>query len=146
MSAALPPGGGILVLGVDRVTVRKNLIENNDFFGVAVIDYCVAVAGTAFDCSLNPPEVETAPDDNQIIANALCEQRWHAPPGTLRQLLAADLAFLSPIPRTGRNEQLLQRQYAADAHHGVPDRQPVHVGLSPSSSRRSARDRNVARG
>jgi len=29
MSADLPPGGGILVLGVDRVNIQKNRIENN---------------------------------------------------------------------------------------------------------------------
>ena len=50
-SAQLPPGGGILVLGVDHVDVQKNRIENNDFVGIGMIDYCVAVAGTAFDCA-----------------------------------------------------------------------------------------------
>src|SRR5262245_34566249 len=31
MSADLPPGGGILVLGVDRVNIQKNRIERNNF-------------------------------------------------------------------------------------------------------------------
>lgn len=71
MSAGLPPGGGILVLGVDRVDLKKNLIENNDFYGIAVVDYCVAVFGTDFDCTTNPPEVEPAPDDNTYAKNTL---------------------------------------------------------------------------
>lgn len=71
MPADLPPGGGILVLGVDRVNIKRNRIENNDFYGIAVIDYCVAVAGSAFDCASNPPEVESAPDDNTYVRNSL---------------------------------------------------------------------------
>ena len=93
MSAQLPPGGGILLLGVDRVTVENNRIENNGFFGVGVVDYCIVVADTDFDCDTNPPEVESAPDDNLITRNAL----WingGSPPGGLFDLLAADLAVL----------------------------------------------------
>ncbi len=96
MSAALPPGGGILVLGVDRVTVRKNLIENNGFFGVGVIDWCGAVADTPFDCSLSPPEVESAPDDNLIVDNELNGNGLVPQGDPFFQLLAADLSFLSP--------------------------------------------------
>jgi parallel beta-helix repeat protein len=69
MAAELPSGGGILVLGVDRVTLEKNQVANNDFFGVAVIDYCLAVSGSGFDCNVNPPEVEPAPNDNLIVKN-----------------------------------------------------------------------------
>src|SRR5262249_30307465 len=71
MSASLPPGGGILVLGVDNVNIEKNRIENNDFYGITVVDYCLAVAGSAFDCSLNPPQVESEPDDNTYVSNRL---------------------------------------------------------------------------
>ncbi|HSQ01270.1 MAG TPA: right-handed parallel beta-helix repeat-containing protein [Candidatus Dormibacteraeota bacterium] len=95
MSAALPPGGGILVLGVDRVTVRNNRVENNGFFGVGVIDYCLAVAGTDFDCATNPPEVEPAPDDNEVTANAVAFNGG-MPPGGVFDILAADLSFFAP--------------------------------------------------
>lgn len=95
MSAALPAGGGILLLGVDRVTVRDNRVENNGFFGIAAIDYCVAVDGTDFDCTLNPPEVESAPDDNQVTGNAVADNGG-SPPGGIFDILAADLAFFSP--------------------------------------------------
>ena len=97
MSAELPPGGGILVLGVDRVTVSKNLVENNGFFGVGVIDWCGAVAGTAFDCSTNPPDVQSAPDDNLIVENELNGNGLVPQGDPFFQLLAKDLSFLSPV-------------------------------------------------
>jgi hypothetical protein len=97
MSAALPPGGGILVLGVDRVTVSKNLVENNGFFGVGVIDWCGAVAGTAFDCSTNPPDVQSAPDDNLVVENVLNGNGLVPQGDPFFQLLAKDLSFLSPV-------------------------------------------------
>lgn len=71
MSGDLPPGGGVLVLGVDHVNIKKNRIENNDFYGITVVDYCLAVMGSSFDCSINPPQVESAPDDNTYVANVL---------------------------------------------------------------------------
>lgn len=89
----LPPGGGVLVLGVDRVTLLKNDIQNNDFFGVAVIDWCLAVAGTPFDCSTNPPQVEPAPNDNVVIRNVVTGNGTNPPPGPFAPL-AADILLL----------------------------------------------------
>ena len=96
MSASLPPGGGVLVLGVDRVTVRQNLIENNGFFGVGVIDYCVGVDGSDFDCHLNPPEFESAPDNNQIFQNEFASNGGTPPPGIFAAL-AADMSYFAPV-------------------------------------------------
>lgn len=94
MSAALPAGGGILVLGVDHVDVTKNLVENNNFFGIAMIDYCVAVDGTSFDCDINPPQVaDTAPDYNRFIGNTLTGNGGNPPPGPFA-LFASDLLAL----------------------------------------------------
>lgn len=94
MSAALPSGGGILVLGVDRVDVSKNQIENNDFFGLAMINYCTAVADTPFDCDVNPPEVaDTSPDNNQVTHNTLSGNGMN-PPGGLFGFFASDMLVL----------------------------------------------------
>jgi parallel beta-helix repeat protein len=90
----LPPGGGVLVLGVDTVTVQGNQIENNDFFGIAMTDYCVAVAGTPISCDLVPPIVpDTSPDDNKFISNTLTNNGNNPPPGPF-QSLGADLLAL----------------------------------------------------
>jgi len=97
MSAGLPSGGGILVLGVDNVTVEKNTIDNNDFFGVAVVDYCFGVAGSDFDCSTNPPIIESAPDDNLIAKNELGVNGNNPPMGVLGAF-AADLTLIPGTP------------------------------------------------
>ncbi len=81
-SAGLPTGGGILVLGVDNVDIQRNRIENNDFFGIAMIDYCLAVDGTDFSCSTNPPEVrDTSPEFNKFISNTLVHNGTNPEPG-----------------------------------------------------------------
>ena len=68
-TSQLPYGGGILLLGVDHVDIQRNRIENNDFFGIGMIDYCLAVRGTDFTCSTHPPDVkDTSPDFNTFGA------------------------------------------------------------------------------
>ena len=89
----LPPGLGVLVVGVDRVTIEKNEITGNDFVGVAVLDWCIALDGTDFDCDTNPPIVQSAPDNNLIRRTS-----WGAT-ATIRRAalraLAGDLAFVA---------------------------------------------------
>ena len=90
----LPRGGGILLLGVDRVEVLDNRIENNEFFGVAFIDYCLAVDGTDFACNVRPPNIrDTAPEDNRIIGNVFVDNGSNPPPGPFADL-AGDLLGL----------------------------------------------------
>jgi hypothetical protein len=85
----LPPGGGILILGVDKVDVQKNQIENNNFFGVAIVDYCLA----ANNCPLPPALPETGPDNNQVIKNKLANNHG-APTDTPFKELASDMLVL----------------------------------------------------
>jgi parallel beta-helix repeat protein len=90
-TSQLPYGGGILLLGVDHVDIQRNRIENNDFFGIGMIDYCIAVDGTDFACSMHPPEVrDTSPDFNQFIANQLANNGT-SPPSSPFQGAAADI-------------------------------------------------------
>lgn len=94
MVAELPRGGGVLLLGVDNVDVQRNRIENNDFFGLGMIDYCLAVEGSDFDCRANPPDVrDSSPEYNRFIANTLVNNGTDAPPGPF-QPSAADLLFI----------------------------------------------------
>jgi hypothetical protein len=94
MSAQLPPGGGILVLGADRVHLDGNKTENNDFYGLAVVDWCLAVAGSPFDCSTSPPAVDPAPDDNSYVSNALANNGTNPIPFHGLQFFAADITVL----------------------------------------------------
>lgn len=112
MPAALPSGGGVLVLGVDRVQVVRNKIENNDFYGIAVIDWCTAVASTAmagpaaiggqsFDCISSPPAVEPYPDNNMFGRNILNDNGLNPPPVQDQPfaLFASDLTdFVMTMP------------------------------------------------
>jgi parallel beta-helix repeat protein len=90
----LPPGGGILVLGVDDVDIRDNDIQDNNFFGIAIIDYCIAVDGTANSCQNNPPFYsDTSPDDNSIVDNVITDNGSDPPPGPF-EAIAGDLLGL----------------------------------------------------
>jgi Right handed beta helix region len=102
MSAGLPPGGGILVLGVDHVNVQRNKIENNDFYGISVVDYCLAVAGTNNDCGLHPPTVtDTQPQYNTFVSNRLTGNGTDPVPFGGFELFAADVTYL--VLGTGPN-------------------------------------------
>jgi len=89
--AELPPGIGILVTGVDNIDIENNLIENNDFLGISIVDYCVVVAGTRADCEDNPPQVtDTTPEHNRVIGNTLVDNHGDPPPGPFQDF-AADI-------------------------------------------------------
>ena len=66
----VPSGSGILVVGVDNVTVKDNNIKDNNFVGVATVSTLLlgAIAGL-------PPEafgdIEPNPDGAKIISNVL---------------------------------------------------------------------------
>lgn len=96
--SGLPPGLGILLVGVDKVTIEKNEITGNEFVGVAVLDWCIALDGTDFDCDTNPPIVQSAPDLNLIRKNTLGNNGGN-PPGGIFGSLAGDLALVAfPFP------------------------------------------------
>lgn len=76
MSALLPSGIGVLMLGVDRVTLKKNAVDDNGSVGVAMIDWCLVV-----DCETNPPVVtDTTPDYNAFRRNTILENGSNTAP------------------------------------------------------------------
>ncbi len=76
--AFVPSGSGILLVGVDNVTVEKNKISNNNFVGVATVSTVIlgALAGL-------PPaafgDIEPNADGAKIIGNSLANN-GSAPP------------------------------------------------------------------
>jgi parallel beta-helix repeat protein len=91
---ALPSGGGVLVLGVDTVDIRDNEIQNNNFFGIAMIDYCIAVDGTDNSCQNNPPfYTDVSPDGNKIVENVVTGNGSDPPPGPFESI-AGDILGL----------------------------------------------------
>ncbi len=91
LPSQLPPGGGILVLGVDRMDIQKNLIENNDFFGVAYVDWCLAV-----DCGSNPAvSQDEFPSDNKFHKNKLSNNGTNPSPFGGLESFADDITYVS---------------------------------------------------
>lgn len=96
--SGLPPGLGVLIVGVDRVTIDKNEITGNDFVGVAVLDWCIALDGTDSDCDISPPIIQSAPDNTLVRKNTMGSNGGNPPGGTFASL-AGDLALVSfPVP------------------------------------------------
>lgn len=79
--STVPAGVGILHLGVDDSLMTRNRIENNDFFGIVIADYCFVVQGTPFSCDPTAPEfdpsitpefvADQAATNNRVIGNVL---------------------------------------------------------------------------
>jgi parallel beta-helix repeat protein len=96
----VPSGTGVLYLGVDNSTIANNRVENNDFTGIAIADYCLTVAGTPYDCSLDPDIslgflADQAASGNAVIQNVLVNNGTNVDPSANPFFFAAaDLTFL----------------------------------------------------
>jgi len=93
----LPPGGGILVIGVDHVQVTNNVVEDNDFYGIGVVDWCLAVGCN--DTPPIPPALDGIPDydsfeRNHLMNNGTDPQTGGDPLLELFALFAADITYV----------------------------------------------------
>jgi parallel beta-helix repeat protein len=101
--ALLPPGLGMLVLGVDHVDVQKNRIEKNDFVGVGMIDWCVALGDPGCQANSLPPGFEdTALDNVEVIGNKFADNHTGNPSGPFGDL-KSDILYVGadtfgPLP------------------------------------------------
>jgi hypothetical protein len=94
-TAALPPGIGVLLLGVDQVDLHKNRIETNDFVGISMIDWCVAVAGSGFDCTASTPDVQgSSVNYVEVTGNKFAGNHTGTPPPGPFQDLASDILYV----------------------------------------------------
>jgi parallel beta-helix repeat protein len=101
--ASVPRGTGILHVGVDDSLLANNRIENNDFSGIAIVDYCVAVGGTPFDCTLDSdvtPEfiADQSATNNTTVDNLLINNGTNPDPGGFA-FAAADLTVFTTGPQ-----------------------------------------------
>jgi parallel beta-helix repeat protein len=69
ITAAIPSGTGILLLGADTTTVQANEISGNKFTGIAVASVCTGLALLGLPCT--GLDIDPNPDDNKIIGNRL---------------------------------------------------------------------------
>jgi parallel beta-helix repeat protein len=96
--AFVPPGIGILHVGVDDSRIMRNYVEGNDFGGIGIIDYCLVVAGTPFSCNRDPsvtPEfiADQSSENNRVFDNVLVNNGTN-PTGPFAQY-AGDITFLT---------------------------------------------------
>jgi parallel beta-helix repeat protein len=103
----IPKGIGILYVGVDDSVISGNLVENNEFVGIGIVDYCLPFIGTPFDCTLDPsitPEfiADQAAENNRVVGNLLLNNGTTPPPSPPFPpefpLFAADLTLLVTPP------------------------------------------------
>jgi hypothetical protein len=85
------------VLGVHDVDVQQNHVANNDFFGIALVDYCLVTAGTEFNCADNPPPAPSTTDFVRVVDNTLVNNHGAPPPGPF-QGVAADILEIGGGP------------------------------------------------
>ena len=88
----LPPGVGVLALGVSDHVIAKNNIEDNDFVGIGVLGWCTATATTPENCIAEPPIAPTDASRNLVQLNYMGNNGTNPMAGPLN-FLAADLTY-----------------------------------------------------
>ena len=105
LPALLPPGGGVLLMGVSANKLAGNRIENNDFFGLAVMDFCFALTGAPGPCSPNPNDTgeDPVPRDNRIQGNTFVHNGTNPVPWHPLAPFAADIIEAVFDPSAGNS-------------------------------------------
>ncbi|MEO1573535.1 MAG: right-handed parallel beta-helix repeat-containing protein [Pseudomonadota bacterium] len=101
---ALPPGIGVLLLGVSDHVVTSNYVEDNDFVGIGLLGWCTATSFNPLrNCMVDPPIADPAVRNNQIQDNTV-RGNGSAPPGGGAgplDFLAADLTYFEQEGSSG---------------------------------------------
>ena len=98
--AGVPPGVGVLMLGVSDHIVAWNTVENNDFVGIGLLGWCTATAlgDPARNCVNDPPVTDPSSNDNLILWNFLNNNGTGVPPVPIPPV---DLLFVTTPPPAG---------------------------------------------
>jgi parallel beta-helix repeat protein len=96
----VPPGIGILHVGADDSRIEENVVRDNDFLGVGIVDYCLVTLGTPFDCSVDPEITpgfiaDSAASDNRVIGNVAVDNGDDPGATNPFAFTASDLALLT---------------------------------------------------
>ena len=86
----VPQGTGILALAVDENRVDHNLVLNNDSYGIAVANFCIAQGLSDDVCAALG--IDPDPDRNQVDHNAVFGNGKHPSP-LIQPVFAVDLAW-----------------------------------------------------
>ena len=91
ITAVIPSGTGILILGGHAATVTLNKIENNGFAGVAVASLCFGLALEGLPCT--GLDIDPDPGASRIVLNELENNGTMRQPDPSFDALRADLVW-----------------------------------------------------
>jgi len=96
----LPPGVGILLLGVSNNVIAKNTVEGNDFAGIAVLGWCTATSlgDPSRNCINDPPQADPSANNNLVSLNKLSDNGQNPPP---LPLPGVDILYVQTPPPAG---------------------------------------------
>jgi hypothetical protein len=96
--AGVPPGVGVLLLGVSDNVVAKNFIANNDFVGIGVLGWCTAtgLGDPSRDCVNDPPQADPSANNNLVYRNWLTGNGQSPPP--FLPLPGVDILYVQTPP------------------------------------------------
>jgi hypothetical protein len=69
ITAVIPPGTGILLLGADTTTVLGNEVSGNEFTGIGVASVCTGLELLGLSCA--GLDIDPNADNNKITRNLL---------------------------------------------------------------------------
>jgi len=81
----IPAGIGIFILGTDDGLIEGNLIEYNEYTGIAITDYCAVTSLTNFPCGVDPDTLnpkfllDQAAENNRVVGNILVNNATKPP-------------------------------------------------------------------
>jgi parallel beta-helix repeat protein len=98
--STVPSGTGILHIGSDEGRFLRNRIQGHDFTGLAITDYCVAVAGGPFDCAADPDIspgflADQEATNNRVRDNVITGNGTNANPEHPFSVFASDVILLT---------------------------------------------------
>lgn len=98
--AGVPPGVGVLMLGVSDHVVSGNLVEGNDFVGIGLLGWCTATSlgDPSRNCINDPPLADPSSNNNRIVGNRLRNNGANPPP---LPLPGVDILYLQTPPPFG---------------------------------------------
>jgi parallel beta-helix repeat protein len=101
---ALPPGVGVLLLGVSNHSIAGNNVEDNDFVGIGVLGWCSATSTNPLrNCMVDPPIADPAANNNVVAQNFVIGNGANPPGGGAGPLdfLAADISYFEAEGSSG---------------------------------------------
>ncbi|MGH2983825.1 MAG: NosD domain-containing protein [Solirubrobacterales bacterium] len=89
----VPPGTGILLVAADANRVRNNLVMDNDSFGIAVTNICLAQQLPQDVCDFISQDIQPDSDDNHVVSNTVLDNGLHPAPPPFQPIFAKDLVW-----------------------------------------------------